>query len=408
MQTPAPVSGAAYPTETGSEARSNYLGVGLRFLTAYVDNVIPGSSTKPFSDFTYSISPTITFDQTTVRQHRTFTYSPDFTIYQRTSGLNAIDQSAAVNFQYRLSPHVAMNLRDSFSQSSNVFNQPDALLGGAISGSPQASPAGVIAPFASTITNAANAQVSYQFSRNGMIGGGGTFTELDYPNPAEAAGLNNSGSLGGSAFYNHRLSKTQYMGVTYQYSNDQAGPTTEQSKTQTHSLLFFYSVYLTQSFSLSFSGGPQYSQVAESLSPPSRSWTPSSTASMSWQRSRTNLAASYSRIVTGGGGLLGAFESTSASASARWQATRAWTIGASAGYVINKSITPLFSASGPGGHSISGTASIERPIGARFSAELGYTRLHESYGSVAVISEDPDSDRGYISISYQLKRPLGR
>jgi hypothetical protein len=408
MQTPAPVSGAAYPTGVGSEARSNYLGVGLRLSTAYIDNAVPGAGAKPISDFSYSILPTITFDQTTARQHRTFTYSPGFTVYQRTSGRNGLDQNAAVDFQYRLSPHVTMSLRDSFSQGSNVFNQPGALLGGSISGSPQASPAGVIAPFASTITNASNAQVSYQFGRNGMIGGGGTFTELDYPNPTQVSGLNNSNSFGGSAFYNRRLSETQYMGVTYQYSNDQAGPVTEQSKTQTHSLLFFYSAYLAHSFSLSLSGGPQYSGVIQTSSPPSNSWTPSSTASMSWQRSHTNLAASYSRIVTGGGGLLGAFESTSASALARWQVTRTWTVGSSAGYAINKSITPLFSSSGPGGHSISGTATIERPIGEHFRAELGYTRLHESYSSVAVISEDPDSDRGYISISYQFKRPLGR
>ncbi len=51
-----------------------------------------------------------------------------------------------------------------------------------------------------------------------MIGAGGTFTESNYPNPAEASGLYNSNSGGGSAFYSQRLSSTQYIGVTYQYS----------------------------------------------------------------------------------------------------------------------------------------------------------------------------------------------
>jgi hypothetical protein len=408
MQTPPPASGAAYPTEVGSETRSNYLEAGLSFTTAYDDNVLPDAGSKPVGDASYLISSTLAIDQTTPRQFRTFTYSPGFTIYQHTSGLNALNQNAALNFQYRLSPHTTISVRDSFIQSSNVFNQPGSLLGGSVSGSPPPSTAGVYVPYANTLTNSANAQLSYQFSGNGMVGGGGTFTELDYPNPSEALGLYNSNSLGGSMFYNRRLSRTQYTGVTYQYTNTQAGPATVQSKIQTHTLLPYYSLVLGHSLSLSLSGGPQYSNIVESSSPPSRSWTPAAMASVGWQRSRTNFAGSYSRIVAGGGGLLGAFESTSVNASARWQVTRPWTVGASAGYAINKSITPLFNSSGSGGHSISGNASVQHPIGEHFKAELGYTRLHETYSTISVIAQEPDSDRGYVSISYQFKRPLGR
>jgi hypothetical protein len=408
MQTPPAVSGAAYSTEVGSEVKSNYLEAGLTFGTAYDDNVLPGAGAKPVGDASYSISSTLTIDQTIPRQFRTFTYSPGFTIYQRTSGLNALNQNAGLNFQYRLSPHTTIGVRDSFIQSSNVFNQPGSLLGGSISGSPPPSTSGVYAPYANTLTNSANAQLSYQFSRNGMVGGGGTFTELDYPKPSEALGLYSSNSLGGSMFYNRRLSRSQYVGVNYQYTNTQAGPVTEQSTIQTHTLLPYYSLLLNHSLSLSLSCGPDYSNIVQSSSPPSRSWTPAAMASIGWQRSRTNFAGSYSRIVEGGGGLLGAFESTSANASARWQVTRTWTVGASGGYAINKSITPLITASGLGGHSISGTAAVQHPIGEHFKAELGYTRLHETYGAISVIAQDPDSDRGYVSISYQFKRPLGR
>ena len=71
MQTPPPVSGQAYPTATGSETRSNYLRVGLSISTAYDDNVIPSTSAKPIGDFTYSIDPTFTLDQSTPRANRT-------------------------------------------------------------------------------------------------------------------------------------------------------------------------------------------------------------------------------------------------------------------------------------------------------------------------------------------------
>ena len=51
-------------------------------------------------------------------------------------------------------------------------------------------------------------------------------TENNYPNPAEASGFYNSNSLGGSVFYSHRLSSTQYVGVTYQYLRSQSNPVT--------------------------------------------------------------------------------------------------------------------------------------------------------------------------------------
>jgi hypothetical protein len=47
-------------------------------------------------------------------------------------------------------------------------------------------------------------------------------------------------------------------------------------------------------------------------------------------------------------------------------------------------------------------------MGEHFNAEIGYARLHQSYSGVAVISSNPDSDREYVSITYQFTRPLGR
>jgi hypothetical protein len=165
---------------------------------------------------------------------------------------------------------------------------------------------------------------------------------------------------------------------------------------------------LNRSFSLSFSGGPQHSHSVESSAPPSSSWTPAATASIGWQGTGTSLAASYSRIVSGGGGLLGEFESTNSNISARWQITRTWSVNSSANYSINKNLNPLSTLSASGGHTLSGTASIQRSFGEHLRAEAGYTRLHESYVGIAVIAETPDTDRVSFSISYQLKRPLGR
>jgi len=415
MLIPPPVSGVAYPTTVGSQTRSNYLAGGLVFNTAYNDNVLAGGGTVPAGDVIYSILPTITLNQTTVLHQLALTFSPGFTFYQHTSALNAANQSAALDFQYRLSPHTTIRLGDFFQRSSSLFDQFDSASGGAISGSTLSPPAQVIAPFAERLNNTANADFSYQFSKNGMIGAGGIVTRSNYPNPAEVSGLYNSNSLGGSVFYSRRLTGAQYVGVTYQYLRSQGDPVNPQAnlvnaqtEVQTHGLLPFYTIYFGPTFSFSLSGGPQYFDAAQAPSPSIRSWKPSALASVGWQKSHTNFVVNYSRTVTGGVGLPGAFDSTGANASISWQITRTWTIGSAATYAINKSLTPSFSLSSPGGHSISGTVSVQHSMSEHLKAEFGYARLHQSYSDIAAISNVPDSDRGFISVSYQLTRPLGR
>jgi hypothetical protein len=408
MLTPPPVNGQAYPTAVGSEARSNYLRAGLTFNTAYSDNVLGGVTANPVSDISYSIWPTIALDQTTPRLHSILTYSPGFTFYQRTSARNETDQNVGLDFQYRLSPHVTASLRDTFLKSSNVFNQPNLTAANPVSGSAQAPPVAVIAPLADRLSNMANAELTYQFSANGMIGAAGTFTNLHYPDPTQVPGLYDSSSRGGSAFYSHRLSRKHYIGGTYQYSRILAYPVNAQSETQTHTVFLFYTVYLKPTLSLSLSGGPQHFDVAQFPLPASRSWTPAAAASLGWQGRHTNFAASYSRIVTGGGGLVGAFHSNSANASARWQIARTWNVGSAAGYAIYKNVTPFFFLSSQDGHNVSGTASVQHQIGEHFNAELGYTRLHQSFNGISVISTNPDTNREFVSITYQFTRPLGR
>jgi hypothetical protein len=415
MLIPPPVSGVAYPTTVGSQTRSNYLAGGFVFSTAYNDNVPVGGSTVSTDDVIYSIGPTITLNQTTVRQHLALSYSPGFTFYQHTSELNAANQNAVLDFQYGLSPHTTLRLGDSFQKSSNVFDQLDSVSGVAISGSTLSPPTQVIAPFADRLSNTANADLSYQFSRNGMIGAGGIIATSNYPSPAQASGLYNSRSGGGSAFYNRRLSSGQYIGVTYQYLRSQgvpvnalANPANVQNEVETHTVLPFYTIYFGPALSLSLSCGPQYFDAAESISQSFHSWVPSATASIGLQKSYTNFVASYSRTVTGGVGLPGIFNSNSASASLGRQITRTWNLGLAASYAINKNITPFLPSSSPGGHSISGTVSVQHSLSEHLKVEVGYLRLHQSYDDIVVISSAPDSDRGFISVSYQLSRPLGR
>lgn len=411
MSVPPSVSADSYPTATGSETRSNYLRAGVTATSAYTDNLLGGVSAHPVSDESYSIAPFIAVDQTTARVHSILTFNPGFTFYQHTSDRNEGDENAGLDISYRLSPHVTLSLVDSFRKSSNLMNQPNGF-GSRVFGSGQVSPVTVFAPIADQLSNAGTAQLTYQFGLNAMIGASGTFTNLHYSNPVEVPGLYDSGSRGGSAFYTHRLSGTHYIGATYEYQMLLAYPVGFRAQTTTNGLILFYSVYLKPTVSLSFFGGPQYSDTQESIAPTLRAWSPAAGASLAWQERQTNFAISYSRKVAPGGGLIGAVHQDAGTISVRRQLSHTISGGLDGRYSSNRLLdTGLLQAIGgsnDSGHSISGTVSIDRRLGEHFGLALGYSRLHQSYSNISAISGAPDTNRGWVSISYQFARPLGR
>jgi hypothetical protein len=417
MLTPPPVSGQSYPVTTVSQERSNYLRGGLTFLSAYSDNVLgaTGPNSAPVSDVSYSVWPTIALDETTTRMHAVLTYAPGFTFYQRNSTRNEADENASINFQYRLSQHVTFSAVDGFQKSSNVFNQPDLGAAG-VSGGAQTANFSVIAPIADRLSNSGNVGITYQFAANEMVGASGAFTNLHYSDQAEVPGLFDAQSQGGSAFYSFRASQAHYLGVSYQYQRLLTFPTQGQNETETQTVLLFYTFQPSKRFSISMFGGPQYSNIGPQFSvgatttqPGSRTWTPAGGASMNWQGQFTSLAASYLHSVTGGGGLINAVHMDAANASLRQQLARSFSASLAGGYVQNEVVGGLSPVAGGStdGHTISGTASVQRLFGEHLNVQLGYTRLHQSY-NVAAISTNPDTNREFVSITYQFARPLGR
>lgn len=411
MSVPPPVSAESYPTLTGSEARSNYLRTGVSVTSAYTDNLLGGVSARPVSDESDSIAPYIALDETTSRLHSILTFDPGFTFYQHTSSRNEADENGGADISYRLSPHVTVSLVDTFRKSSNLLNQPNGFES-SVFGSGQVSPVTVFAPVADQLSNTGTAQLTYQFGLNAMVGISGTFTNLHYSNPAEVPGLYDSGSRGGSVFYTHRLSGRHYVGATYQYQTLLAYPIGFRAQTTTNDLMLFYSIYLKPTVSLSFFGGPQYSDTQESIAPILRAWSPAAGASLAWQERQTNFAVSYSRKIAPGGGLIGAVHQDAGTISLRRQLSRTMSGGLDGQYASNRLLDagflPMFGGFSGNGHSISGTVSLERQLGEHFAFGLGYSRLHQSYRNIAAISNAPDTNRGWVSISYQFARPLGR
>ncbi len=129
---------------------------------------------------------------------------------------------------------------------------------------------------------------------------------------------------------------------------------------------------------------------------------------MGWQSRRANLAASYARSVTSGGGLFGAYSSNAAGISVSYKLTRSWSAGLSANYTNTKTVSAQIISFTGGGTIVAGQASLSRTFGERFGVGFGYERLHEDFSGITIISENPDSNQEYARITYQFRKPLGR
>jgi len=408
MQAPPMIGGDSYPTEVGSEARSNYLSGGIAFQTAYYSDAYGATSAGPVSELSYSISPSINFSETTPRQRRSFSYNPGFIFYEPTSQLNTVNQSATGAYQYRMTPHLTIGANESFNKTSSVFEQNNGYLNGPVPGAQQ--PPGVVAPFANILSNVTSGQVSYQFSLNSMIGGAGSYSNQSYGNQSQAAGFSNSSSESGSFYYNRRFGKSQYFGFQYQYARSlDVLPVFGQSTTQTQTFTPFYSIFFTRTFSISVSGGPQYVNSVEPAPYGSFvSWVPAASASIGWQGARTSFSAGFGRSVWELPGLFGAQDSTTSNANARWLMSRNWSVSVSANYQLQKSAGPAALVGSESGHTLSGSFSLQRAINEHLQLAFGYNRIHQSYGSIATIANNPNSDQATVSLSYRFTRPLGR
>ncbi len=389
MVTPAPINDESYSLAFAPETpRSNYLRGGLNFGTIYDNNLLYlSTNAPPISDVRYSVWPSLSLEQSRSRLRWDLSYSPEFAFHQTYSSLHEFDHSLAFNLEYRLSPHVTLSLEESFQKTSDLLNlsQQSALVSG--ESAPLQGPNAIVPPSIARITNLSDAGISYQFGKNSMIGAKGSFSGLWYPNRDSVAGLYDSTTQAGEAFYTHRLSRKHYIGVTYAFQQLLTHP--GQAETQTHSTLLFYTLYLPQTLTISVFAGPEHSETRGGVTLPFQKWSPAEGASLGWHGERVGLAASYSQGIRSGGGLSGVVHYNSAGASVRWQVARTVTAGVEASYSTSTLLDSSTGEFGTGGHTWAGAAIVQHPLGERLALQLGCTRLHQSYSNIAVVSGHP-------------------
>jgi hypothetical protein len=407
MTVPPPVAGVNYPQVETPDNLPNYMSAAITAGGGYINNVLPSQTATPVNDATYSFYPTVGIIRSTVRRQVTATYSPSFVFYDPTTVLNSINNGATLTFQDRFSPHITFNIEDYFFRTSDVFDQSYVFSGGGVTGSTQTPATILIVPFEQQLSNLAHAFLSYQFGRDGMVGGGASDSTYYFSAPSAVTGLGNSHEDSAWAFYNRRISRNQYLGVSYQWTRTAAQTINQRSETETNSVLPFYSFYFTKTTSLSVSGGAQFVEVTSPNLPTSNSTSPEADVSLGYQGKRAYLAASYSYTITSGEGLLGAYTTNSANLSGGWNLSRTWSADGSVSYANATNTTPqLFTL--VVGTTIAGQAAITHSFRQSLLMKVGYERLHEDFSSIPVIAANPDSNQVYGKITYEFRKPMGK
>lgn len=412
MELPPAVTGQAYPTEVGSDVRRNFLKLAITGTGGYSDNVLVGFTNTKTRSGVFSVAPSITYDRKTGRMTAQLDYNPAFTFYSAVSQLNEFDQNLTGTLQYRITPHFVYRMQDSFTRSSSIYGGSSPVPAGALPGSNPWLLDGVVAQFADRIVNTATLDLGLQVSENTMIGGEGAFAQLHYPNKSQVPGLVDSNSVGGAGFYTRRITEHQYLGFNYQYLRVLTYLSNAEGEAELNNFEPFYSFYLLRTrqgnLSATLQGGLEHSSFFVRKGPLVAEWTPVISSSLGWQGPKFNFAVGYGRSVAGGGGLNGLYQQSSYSGTAQMRIGREWgaSVGASYSNLTNES--PQYNPQLAKGHTVSGSAGLTRQLGRFMSLMVAYSRVHQSYPGVSTITLNPDSNRVYGAVTYQLTRPVGR
>jgi hypothetical protein len=400
--------------------RSNYIRGGITVGATYDDNA-GNSDTTRIGDFSYSILPNIQLDQTRSRLHWVLGYFGGFTANQRLTTRNQGSHNLNGFLQYRLSPHMDLRLSDSFLDTTGLLQQFQNGLGTPVTGPVNQPNQTLITPLAKNINNTGSADWSYQFSRDDMIGAGGTFYDAHFRDlPAGSTALLDTSTRSGDAYWNHRFSPRNWTGITYKFQRLEVGSGT--NLTRTHSILLSHTIYLRQHMTLSFFAGPEYSDidtviVTANIVPPVISFatvsnsehqlSASGGASFGWQGSLTSVRLEASRKVSDGGGVLGAVVLNSVGGGVRRQLAMTTAMHLNAMYGHNRELGSF--TSGTPLNSASGTLGLEQQMGEKLMLRLDYSRDYQT-GSTASTTTvgSVNHNRGTISISYNFTRPMGR
>jgi hypothetical protein len=339
----------------------------------------------------------------------TLGYAGGLTVNQRFTNQDQGSHNLNFDSQYRLSPHVNLRVAENFSMTTGFFDAGNGAEIVAGSGGPNAS---LITPLASQRSSGTTVETNYHFALNDLIGASGSFYDSHFSNVAAGAQLANTQTASGSAFWLHQLFHGDWGGASYRFDRITFNPGGGES--QIHSFFAVNTLNISTRFTLTGFIGPQYSDnqgLAPVTAQPTQSseWSVAGGAEGGWKNQHTSLSAGYSRIISDGGGVLGAVRLQTVHGSFRRQLTPGWAAALTASYGTNHSLTVPFATSASSINLTSAGVSLERNVGKSIGFRMGYSHdFQEQFGLPApTATQNADRNRVFVTLSYQWAKPLG-
>jgi hypothetical protein len=389
--------------------RSDYLDFGLGFTTGFDDNTLdtPGNHK---SDFSYSILPHIAWKEERTRLKWNLNYAGGFTAHQRFDAYNQASHDFGFETTYRVAEHVEVSVGNRFRMISGFFDPLNNTIGSSAGTVLQDPNPTVITPIANQNTNLTRTSIYDQITRNSAVGASGTFFIRRYKDAPPGTSLIDTDSQEAEAYYIRKLSHRHSVGLTYQFLRLTFSPVLD--NTIVNSALATYTIRPQASVVVSFFAGPQAVSV-ETPVLQGTSGTPAaqrlvSTAagsSVVWNGRTAALTASVVRAISDGGGLLGPVTLTSFSTVLRDQIARGLSGDLEVSYGHNDSLVTTASPLSALRGTVVGGALVRQMKAWQISA--GYTRAWQHQTTTGSGTQYNNHNRAWVSISYQLTRPLG-
>jgi hypothetical protein len=409
---PALVGGYGSSMAFGEEIeRSNYVRGGLTLQGTYDDNPYAlNSSSSTGGNYAISIFPQIALDQSRSRVRWLLNYAGGFTFNQKLSQQNQTSQNFNFDLQYRLSPHVNVRATQVVTLTTGLFGAVNSLNGSA-PGVPQGSNSFVLTPLAKQFATITRGEIGYQFSGTDIVGASGGFHSLQYHDVSQNGSLLDTRAENAAGFYMHRVTPTNWLGASYSFQH--LGYPDTVFDTIVHSVIAFDTYALKPSMTLSFFGGPQYSEnrFPTTSTPPQigtqEMWSAAGGVNFGWTAPRTSVQAGYTRSIADGGGVQSSVQLNSVSGSLRRQLTNRTALTILGSYATNDALVPSTIGASSSKYA-SGGVSVTRQVGTNYFLQAGYMRQSQKTTGISTLGNDVRRDLVIASFSYQFARPWGR
>jgi hypothetical protein len=236
----------------------------------------------------------------------------------------------------------------------------------------------ILSAFGQRLTNSSDAEVNYLLSPNSsltLVGGVSLLNFFDEP-------LLNSTEFNFEAGYNHKLNRSDSIGISYQFSAFRYDNFPQ--AININRVLVSYGKKITGRFAFKLSAGPEFAQFQTSISGTNgltNEFTWSLYAEVLYALERTEIAANYRHGVVGGSGVLAGANGNELGAHVTHQISRTFTGSLNVGYARNSGLPiqlpGISSAPGTYDYWIAG-AHLNHPIGRTLHVIVGYDAQYQN------------------------------